>query len=185
MAQADTKIRGVSRADSGWFTVTIDRIEVSELQTKFEERAIEARTHRDSGAKVTVEVDHRTKERQNGGVWHNWYYLKAQPSTNGATSSSTSSWDEPAAKPERASTSTTEFQRRKTPEEEWQIALSVGAKLAVETLPLLKDQRFPAQREVAIAWAQVIYLTPMPDKSSDAPGAYDEFDGPAPDDIPY
>lgn len=65
----------------------------------------------------------------------------------------------------------------------WRIALSVGAKLAVATLPLLEegDRRdFEAQTRLALAWA--LWLTTTPPPSSDpvqasTPG----FD----DDIPF
>jgi len=188
--------------------IMVEGKEVRELQTKYEERAIEARSLRDQGRPVFIQVEHQTRQRESGGVWDNYYYAGIGNGSQAAPSqpqASSSGWDDPAPKQQRRSSgsrSQDSGPRRKAPEEEWQIALSVGAKLAVDTLPLMEVAKrdFGTQREICLAWANVIFTTPMPSgdntpppsyeqqptgPTSTAPGAYDEPDGPSPDDIPY
>jgi hypothetical protein len=68
------------------------------------------------------------------------------------------------------------------PDLAWRIALSVGAKLAVQTMPMMAvEQRdFDTQKKIALAWATWLVSTP----AASAPGAYDEPPF-AEDDIPY
>jgi hypothetical protein len=96
---------------------------------------------------------------------------------------------------------------RLDPVREWRIALAVGGKLAVATMPLMKEHErtFEIQKQIALAWALWVYETPPPTTSATSsappppsyaqetnahvaqPGAYNEPGQgyPTPDDIPY
>lgn len=89
----------------------------------------------------------------NGGT----YDPLADIPTTGGTQQDAAPWDSDV-------TPTSDFQRPMDPESVWRICLTAGAKLAVQTLPLMPSEQrdFDTQRQIALAWAQWIVNTPRP-----------------------
>jgi hypothetical protein len=164
--------------DTGWFTVVTDQ---GKFSTKIREKADEAVGLR--GSRVLLRYSEQVKTKD-GRTYRNRYYEDASevPSANGGF---------------------TETSSRKTPKEDaWRMSLSVGAKCAVDTLPLMPSEQrtFDTQKQVALAWAKFLFFTPMPEmptaqlrvveptREPVVYGAYTEPEAPPPhgdDDIPY
>jgi len=162
----ETTIRDVQQSERGgktWYTAKIDPTPVSingtmktvqEVTSQQHELGEQMRRYRDSGERVAAEVVY--KERQGRDrIFENWYFEGARAIGPGsgpppAAPRNANGYDQPKpAKDDQA----------------WRIALSVGAKLALETLPLLppEERRDPeAQWQIALFWASRIYNTPAP-----------------------
>lgn len=226
MVLFETVVRKVRREERGgrtWFTAEIDptsvnvegeRLQISEVTSQRAELGELVRRFRDSGQRVQIEAVHRAKPRQDGGVWHN-FYLEHARAVGDADSdggqgweapAASSDWDEPAPPPQRrrppSPAAAASVTREKSPRERWEIALSVGAKLAVDCLPVLNDQSPEGQWALALFWATRIHTTPLPGEgpvdtvpppsyttrqSESQPGAYDEPETSTPpdSDIPW
>jgi hypothetical protein len=168
--EVETVIRKVTRDERGgrtWFAGEIDPAKidgktVTKVETMKEELAALMMRLRDVGEPVLIEVTHKQREGQNGKIWDNFYLEGAR------------------AKPEEKPTFDEAPQRGgKSPDDAWRIALSVGAKLAVETLPYLPEtERDPeSQWGIAMFWASRIHTTPPPDPAESwaLPGADEDI----------
>ena len=197
MATIEARITKVEHdVGTGWYTILTDHESVKRLTTKMEQKAREAASLRQAGDLALIEYSPKQRHDESSGrTYNNNYYERAKTapasSANGAGGIDTVA---PTG-------------RKMDPVESWRIACSVGAKLAVATLPLMPvEQRdFETQKKIALAWAVWVYRTPPPGEddgmgfgntpsagSRGGPGAYDEpgagYDSPPPpgdDDIPF
>lgn len=158
MATIQARITKVEHdVGTGWYSILTDDDSVKKLTTKMEQKAKQAAALKQTGE--LLEIKYSEKEGTNtnphtGKPYVNSYYESAEvatPSTNGASADDGIDVVQPTG-------------RKLDPSESWRIALSVGAKLAVATLPLMPaEQRdFDTQRKIALAWAMWVYATPPP-----------------------
>jgi hypothetical protein len=184
MATTRGKITGVEQnVETGWFTILTDSGEAKKMQTKMEQKAREAAVFAKSGE--LLDIDYSAKDSSNtnphtGQPYRNIYYERAVPvSSNGGSADV----DDGIVRTQTPSRPTDKG-------DAWRIALSVGAKLAVETVngAGLSDSSFPGQAQVALAWANFVYSTPPPSETApqSSHGAYSEPPPPHGDeDIPF
>lgn len=136
-----------------WVRATTDHPTVKRIDMNEDEHARQAMALLASGETAVIEVNHTQKPREGGGNWDNYYWQRvianAQPPMP----------EIPIEEQAPASARPTD----KT--DAWRICLSLGAKLAVQTLPLItrpEDMTFPAQADLALAWGTFIFTTPPP-----------------------
>jgi hypothetical protein len=207
MATIEARITKVEHdVGTGWYTITTDHASVKRLTTKMEPKAREAAALRQADEVALIEYSAKTRHDESSGrTYNNNYYERAKtappPSANGSSGIDSVGGGDTASGIDIASPAAS----RRDPAEPWRIALSVGAKLAVATLPLMpvEQRTFEVQKQIALAWAQWVFQTPPPGTpaaddgmgfgtmtSSGRPGAYSDpdFDAPPPpgdDDIPF
>jgi hypothetical protein len=166
-----------------WVRAKTDHATVKRIDMNQDEHAREAMALLASGETAVIEINHVQKPREGGGVWDNYYWQRvvanAQPPMPEIPVEA-----QPPARPTDKG-------------DAWRICLSLGAKLAVQTLPLItkpEDMTFPAQADLALAWGTFIYSTPTPEPGrqqalapSAGNGAYsgDPTGYPGEDDIPF
>jgi hypothetical protein len=197
MPHVEAHITRVVREEGSEFAdIFTDDDTVKKLGTKRPDLIAEAVGFKQSGELVAIQYNDRPRSVQTEHgprTFHNYYYEGAGPIGNGAGS-------RPAAQQQIPGLETaTAMGREDPPGKRWSIALSVGAKLAVDTLPLMPiDQRdFETQWRICIAWAERIYFTERPERPGvvrSPLGSYNEDpgrpreDAPPPytdDDIPF
>lgn len=172
-----------------WVRAKTDHATVKRIDMNEDEHARQAMALLASGETAVIEVNHTQKPREGGGSWDNYYWKRVIANAH-----------QPAAMPDIPMEAQPPA-RATDKGDAWRICLSLGAKLAVQTLPLItraEDMTFPAQAELARAWGTFIYTTPPPEAGqavAPAPrssnGAYDAPSyggGPGPgsdEDIPF
>jgi hypothetical protein len=185
MATIEARITKVEHdVGTGWFTIATDHGTVKKLTTKMEQKAREAAALRTAGDVALIEYSPKQRhDESTGRTYNNNYYERAKKADTHSANGS-GGIDTVGGSPGIEQTSG----RKTDPAEAWRIALSVGAKLAVDTLPMMPvEQRdFETQKRIALAWAIWIYQTPPEQSRADAfasapsaggPGAYSEPDG--------
>jgi hypothetical protein len=190
MALIEAHITKVEKEiDSEWGTVYTDHDTIKKLTTKRPDLLSEAAQLKVSGALAGIDYAEKitTKQYPEGPrTFHDYYFNGAGALGNGA---STADDGIDVVKPTQQGSS-----YREDPEKDWRICLQTGAKLALESMPHMKeDQRsFEHQKAVARAWAEFFIFTPRPERWSSVPpiprGAYDEPEGieqPPPPDDPF
>lgn len=211
MAEIEARITKVEHdVGTGWYSILTDHGTVKKLTTKMEQKAQEAASLRQAGDVARIEYSPKQRhDESTGRTYNNNYYEHARvapPSANGGGNGGIDSVGGNAYSPGSAVVGIdTAPTSRRDPMESWRIALSVGAKLAVATLPLMPTEQrdFETQKKIALAWAAWVHKTPMPSEEpaanyggfaadrSSGPGAYDEPGNyaaappPGDDDIPF
>jgi hypothetical protein len=189
--RVEAKVTAVQHEEGSEFrTILLDHPQIKKLTTKFAEGINEAVEAKRSGTpwRITYSEVPSTNinPRTNQPYAPRRYWLKGEP-IDGATAQASHDDEEVPA-----------FNRRTNPVDAWRIALSTGAHLAVETLPMMPTTQrdFRTQNEIAVAWAEFIYFTapperptfvgngssfptPTPTRTTGSRGAYDEPDRPA------
>jgi len=135
---------------TGWYRITTDHGDVKRLDTKKQELAEQAARLKESG--VTAEIDYTERPRTvDGRTYRNFYWENGEAAGDG--SSAAGGIEEIGGQDGQS------FQRRKHPDERWQIALQGGMHAAIATLPFLApDQRsFDHQKRIATAWAVFLF----------------------------
>jgi len=166
---------------TGWYRISTDHASVKRLDTKKTELAEQAAELKRSGAQAEISYNERVVNKD-GRTYRNYYYENGVPASGNGSGIET-------IQPQQ--------QGRKTdPGEAWRIALSVGAKLAVETLPLMAPEQrsFETQKKIALAWASFVFYTPLIENpgaalayAQTAPEPDPEWGSPPPEDedIPF
>lgn len=149
-----TKVEKDAQYD--WFRIHTDDGRVKRLDTKIEEKAREAMSLMESGSLALIDYTEK-QGRENphapGTYFMDRYYEKAGS----------------LAEKQSEIPVVTETRRPDDPGTAWRIALSVGAKLAVETMPMMPTEQrtFEAQKRIAHAWAEWLISTPSPSQEAD------------------
>jgi len=155
MPSIEARITKVEQdAGTGWYRISTDDERVKRLDTKIEEKANEAARLIGSLALIDfTEKQGNANPHQPGTFYMNRYYEQAGS----------------LAEKQPQIPVVTETQRPTDPQTAWRIALSVGAKLAVETMPLMPENQrtFEAQKRIAHAWAEWLTSTPSPSQEAD------------------
>jgi hypothetical protein len=157
MPSIEARITKVEQdAGTGWYRISTDDERVKRLDTKIEEKAQEAARLMNEGSLVLIDFTERQgnpNPHQPGSYYMNRYYEQAGS----------------LAEKKEEIPVVTPTGRRTDPEDAWRIALSVGAKLAVETMPLMpaEQRTFEAQKRIAHAWAEWLTSTPSPSQEAD------------------
>lgn len=209
MATVEARITKVEHdVGTGWYSIYTDSDSVKKLTTKMDAKATEAAALRQSGEVVLIRYSHKQRTDDNTGrTYNNYYYEQAATASrqsNGASGSGIDSVGSAAGVSAGSNEGIEQVERpwrKMDPSEAWRICLGSGAKLAVQTLPLMpvEQRTFEVQKQIALAWALWIFSTPVEAASTDtsgrsagAPGAYAEPDpgreyAPPPndDDIPF
>jgi hypothetical protein len=146
---------------TGFYVIETDPPLKPPIETKIKEKAQEARGFMESKALVLIDyTESQGNQKQDGSYFLNRYYEKAgslAAPSNGASEiplgpvpPSTRGYDDDPAKV-------------------WRIALSVGAKLAVDTMPMMPTEQrtFEAQKRIAYAWAEWLISTQSPSQEAD------------------
>jgi len=177
METVDATIEKVEQTGD-WFSVFTNDPTVKKLTTMREDLAGQAASFRLKGIRGRIKFTPKQRQAADGRVWQNYYFegveeLPAEAASNG---SGIDGIDRPAP--------TT---RKTDPEDAWRMALSVGAKLAVETMPLMPpDARdFGTQKRIALAWADFIVGTPRDFEDEGIPFGQAPAGGGPDSDIPY
>ena len=178
----------------GWFRVKTDK---GRFDTKIPEKAQEALSLRGKTVRIfyTEQPSQNVNPHTGQPYAPNRYYERADevlPSQIGdgfAMPQTPSQFTQPQAPqpthvPPQFSTPTAAGE---DPRRAWRILLQTGAKLAVETMPLMPNEQrsFDVQKQIAMAWAKWFWVTPPPatDSMGDDPPtpqrAYDEQPIPA------
>src|SRR5215471_2249630 len=157
MPTIEARITGVKRKPTpGWFRIETDHASVTNLDTNDEAKAKEAHALMEGNEVSVIDYTSKPKTLEDGRTFPNNYYNKALVK---------------AAAPEQQAI---EFPAMETsgedPGKAWRIALQVGAKLAVASIPHLEKNGFDtglaAQQEVAHAWGTWLFFTPIPTRPS-------------------
>lgn len=213
MATIEARITKVEHdVATGWYSILTDHGSVKKLTTKMEPKAREAAALRQADEVALIEYSAKTRHDESSGrTYNNFYYERAKTAPPSGTNGSgdfggIDTVGAAAASPASGIDTAAPQTSRRDPTESWRIALSVGAKLAVSTLPLMPTEQrtFEVQKQIAMAWALWVFQTPAPgnepaaapsgfaSSSSGGPGAYDEPSGyvdrppvPGDDDIPF
>ena len=140
--------------ETGWYRIATDDDVIKALETSIAEKGHEAGQHKRSGA--LLEINYSEKSNPNKINPHtqkpyiNRYYERAEPI------------DEPEA--DDGITLVTPPSRTTAPQDAWRMSLGAGAKLAVNTMPLMpaEQRTFETQKKIAYAWAIYLFFTPVP-----------------------
>lgn len=180
MPTIEARITQVVR-DGDWIRITTDHptigTEQNPLSTKRQEKGSEAFALSKSGERVVIQYNSRPKTLADGRTFQNYYYESAMTATNGG---SAGLGEIPEAAPRSSGGGSSP-----DPNKDWRIALQVGAKLALLTMPMMAEheQTFEVQTEIALAWGHWLYMKgltlPEPDSSfgvtpASGRGAYSE-----------
>lgn len=160
--------------ENGFYRIALSEGPFDRLDTKDMARAREAAALRGQFAEIDYSENPQTKWSDKLGrnvTYPNRYYDSARASTQQDSSGSWSpnepahSFDGPAATAPVFDEAAPRERSKTNAEDAWRMALSTGAKLAVDTVPMLpEDQRsFKFQKDIALAWARFIAFTPPPD----------------------
>lgn len=179
MPTVEAHVVGVQHnVDTGWYRIETDG-DPKHMDTKIKEKAEDAAQLKRSGALGLLEYSEHPRT-VDGRTYRNARLERAgeaEPaSANGGgieTVSSSSGGDSGG------------YQRRKHPEERWQIALQGGMHAAVATIPHLpvEQRSFEHQKQIALAWADFL-ITEMQMLDED-PGRDPEIPSRGDDDIPF
>ena len=206
MATIEARITKVEHdVGTGWYTITTDHGSVKRLQTKMDPKAREAAALRQSGEVALIRYSHKQRHDESSGrTYNNYYYEQAATSPPGSNGASGIDGIDTIASQQQAGGGSGGY-RKTDPGDAWRMAKSTGAKLAVETLPLMPTEQrdFETQKRIASAWAAWIFQEDGPalpadvgfgSRTSGAPGAYAEpepgersyeLPPPSDDDIPF
>jgi len=144
------RITDVKRKDTGWFNIRFSG-EPSLFQTKREDLAGEAARFQRADKLGRVSHTTRHKELDDGRTFDDHYFEGIVEEVE---------LDEPIQIEREES-----WGRRTPLPDAWRMALSTGAKLAVDTMPLMREDQpkdFETQKTIAYAWAYWIFTTPRP-----------------------
>ena len=186
--------------DNGWYRIHCSEGPHDSYDTKDLNRAKEAAALRGRFAEIDFSENPVTKFNEKLGrsvTYPNRYYEHAIDSArqdsfggggidpvggaNGSTAIDTPKGEERG------------YGWKTNPDDAWRMALSTGAKMAIETLPMLPEgqRSFEHQQKIALAWARFIFFTAPPTTSEIMNQVEDSFrepafaSGPADDDIPF
>lgn len=188
--RVEARVTSVTHQEGSEFRdIQLDHPSIKRLSTKFQEGINEAIEAKKSGMpwRITYREVPSTNinPQTNKPYAPRRYWISGEPADNVATAAPDVDEETPA------------FNRRTHPVDAWRICLSAGAKLAVQTLPMMPvhQRDFNTQQTIAAAWAEFFYFTAPPQgpsfnsgssfptsspaRAAGNPGAYDEPLGPA------
>jgi len=150
-------VTNVTKNDYGWYKIETDG-KPRTVDTKRDELAGEAARFQRSGKLARISATPRPPKTLENGftVQDHWF--------EGIVEEVEEPLDDILSTIPSEARNETSFNRRTNPYDAWRMALSTGAKLAVDTLPLLQpaSQTPEAQQKLALWWATWIFTTQMP-----------------------